>query len=111
MFVLAASIVFIMYNIINLPFISVVHNYRANLMHVTHLVILFTANYYRSMKSNTPLPQKSHIHTPAIVMLIFVTISVIFSILVIFYEIFMKVKELAKKCKSNSVENANELTN
>lgn len=53
--VLFISMTFILFNIINLPFKSVVHNYRANLIHLTQLVILLVANYYRSMKANTAL--------------------------------------------------------
>ena len=43
--------IYVMYNIINLPFKSTLQNYRACLCHVTQLIILLTTNYYRSMKS------------------------------------------------------------
>lgn len=52
LFVLAFSLAFIMYNIINLPFNDSFHNYRANLCHITQLVILLVTNYYRSMRLN-----------------------------------------------------------
>jgi hypothetical protein len=64
--ILAVSFLFIMYNIINLPFKNPIHNYRCNLAHITHLVTLFSANYYRSMKMNTPMEIKGRDHTVAI---------------------------------------------
>lgn len=39
------SFLFILYNLINLPFIKPVHNYRACFCHLTQFVILLTANY------------------------------------------------------------------
>lgn len=53
--VIAFSIFFILYNIINLPFKDAAQNYRSNYIHVCQLVTLLTANYYRSMKATTPL--------------------------------------------------------
>jgi hypothetical protein len=54
-FILAFSLLFIMYTIINLPFKSALQNYRACLCQVTQLITLLATNYYRTMKSNTPL--------------------------------------------------------
>jgi hypothetical protein len=86
--------IFLMFNIINLPFKSVLHNYRANFIHLTQLITLFVANYYRSMKANSPLSQKSHIHAPALVLIACLTISAALSLLVIIYEGFKKIKSL-----------------
>jgi hypothetical protein len=55
-----------MFNIINLPFIDAYQNYRANLCHVTQLVILFVFNFYSSMKANESLEVKSRRFTPAL---------------------------------------------
>lgn len=63
--ILAMSISFIMYNLINLPFRDIIQNYRACLCHFSQLIILFTANYYRTLKINTPTSIKAHIHSPA----------------------------------------------
>ena len=52
---LGISIAFVMFVLINLPFIDTIQNYRTVAIQVTMLYILLVANYYRSMKSNTPL--------------------------------------------------------
>lgn len=49
--VLAISIGFLLYNLVNLPFTKAYHNYRANICHFCQFIILFIAMYYRSMKS------------------------------------------------------------
>ncbi len=54
-----------MYNIINLPFDDAYQNYRANICHVTQLIILMVSNYYRSMRYNDNIEVKARIHTPA----------------------------------------------
>ena len=53
--ILALSLLFLLYNLVNLPFVRAYHNYRANICHFTQFIILFVAMYYRSMKSTTPL--------------------------------------------------------
>lgn len=65
--ILAFSIAFVMYFIINLPFRESIQNYRCGLINITALVILATTNYYRGMKSTTPLSIKGKIFTPAII--------------------------------------------
>ena len=51
----AFSLSFIMYFITNLPFTNVYQNYRGGLIHLTMTYTLLTTNYYRSMKSTTPI--------------------------------------------------------
>lgn len=53
--VLALSIMFLLYNLVNLPFTKAYHNYRANICHLTQFVTLFVAMYYRSMMSTSPI--------------------------------------------------------
>lgn len=53
--ILAISIAFVLYNIINLPFASAFDNYRANICHLTQLVTLLVSNFYTAMKANTPI--------------------------------------------------------
>lgn len=62
---LILSIFFIVYNFVNLPFKEVYHNYRANVCHITHFVIILVANYYNVMKSNLIAPIKNTIISPA----------------------------------------------
>lgn len=54
------SILYILYNLINLPFKDAYHNYRANICHVTQLVILFVTNYYDSLTETEPLEKKAY---------------------------------------------------
>ena len=49
------SLLFLMYNFVNLPFNSALHNYRANICHLSQFVMIMVANYYEVMKSSTPL--------------------------------------------------------
>lgn len=49
------SMAFVLYAIVNLPFTEASQNYRSCICHVTMLMILFNANYYRTMKDNTPM--------------------------------------------------------
>ena len=65
--IMAFALAFIMYTIVNLPFTNVYQNYRCCLIHVTMLYTLLTTNYYRGMKSTTPLEIKGRIYTPAII--------------------------------------------
>ena len=53
--ILAFSLAFMLYIIVNLPFSNVFQNYRCSLIHLTMLYTLLTTNYYRAMKSNTPI--------------------------------------------------------
>ena len=64
---MAFSLTFILYFITNLPFENAIQNYRAGLIHGTMLYTLLTTNYYRSMKSNTPLEVKGRLYTAAII--------------------------------------------
>ena len=74
-----------MYNIINLPFKDTLQNYRCNLIHITQLVTLFVANYYREMKMNTPMNVKAKTYAPAILELILIVMCIAVSALVLAY--------------------------
>lgn len=65
--ILAFCIAFMLYTIVNLPFSNAYHNYRCCFIHLTMLFTLLTTNYYRSMKSTTPMEVKGRIYTPAII--------------------------------------------
>lgn len=51
--VLALSIAFLLYNLINLPFRKAYNNYRANICHLSQFICLFIVMYYRSIKAST----------------------------------------------------------
>lgn len=44
--VLIFPLLFILYNFINLPYVKFYHNYRANVCHISQLIVLVVANYY-----------------------------------------------------------------
>lgn len=73
------------YHIVNLPFSSVLHNYRSSFIHFTEIIILLTTNYYRAMKSNTPIEIKAHLHFPAIFQTVLIAICVVFSLISLLY--------------------------
>ena len=47
------------------------------------------------MKSNTPMLLKAHIHTPAMVEIILITLCLFLSMIVLTYEIVMTVKKFS----------------
>lgn len=63
--VLAISLAFMIYNLVNLPFIDTYQNYRASTCHFTIMFIIFVSNFYTVMKVNTPMQDKSVIFSPA----------------------------------------------
>ena len=101
--VLAFCLLFMLYNLTNLPFQNVYQNYRSNIIHVCFFVILMVGNYYRSMKSTTALPDKVRIHTPSMIVLGCLGICVIVSSVVLTYEIINRIKEACRGNKSNRV--------
>lgn len=83
--IIGLSMAFILYNISNLPFSNVFQSYRANIMHISHFIILMVANYYRSMKSTTPTETKAHLHTAAQIELVVIGVCVVVSLTVLVY--------------------------
>jgi hypothetical protein len=64
MVVMALSIAFLLYNLINLPYVKAYHNYRANICHITQFICLFVTMYYRNMMSTTSYSSMAKIYTP-----------------------------------------------
>lgn len=100
--ILAFSLAFMMYTIVNLPFTNVFQNYRCSLIHITMLFTLLTTNYYRSMKSTTPIEVKGRIYTPAIIELILMVSSIGISFIVLVYEIYQMIKEWRVQKKTSN---------
>lgn len=65
LFALGISLLFLIYNLVNLPFVKAYHNYRACLCHLTQFITLFVAMYYRSMKSTSSPIEVASIFSPA----------------------------------------------
>ena len=93
---------FLLFDLVNLPFSNVYENYRSNVIYVSHLIILFTTNYYRSMKSTTPIEVKSHLHTAAIVELSALAVCVVVSLAVGVYEFVNFIRKCFKNKKKLS---------
>jgi hypothetical protein len=81
------SLLWLIYNLVNLPFIKAYHNYRACLCHIAQFVTLFTAMYYRSMKSTAPPQTVASIYLPAQIEVCLVLLCLVFSIVVLFYDL------------------------
>ena len=53
--ILFINLLFILYNVTNLPFKDTYQNYRASLCNLAQLAILLVTNYYRSLKHYTKM--------------------------------------------------------
>ena len=94
---LSFSFIFIIYTLTNLPFINVYQNYRSSFIHFTMLITLLSANYYRSMKSTTPIEIKARLYTPALLQLMLILFCIILSFFVLVYEIYELIAEWRKE--------------
>ena len=59
------------------------------------------ANYYTTMKINTPLNIKSRIYTPVIIVLVLIGCCIFVSLLVTVYDLFTKIINYCKLKKVN----------
>lgn len=91
--VMALSIAFLLYNLVNLPYAKAYHNYRANICHFAQAICLFVAMYYRSMMSSVPTADVASIYGPAYLEMAAILISLIVSLVVLVYEVYIFVKE------------------
>lgn len=95
--VLGFSILWLLYNLVNLPFKKAYHNYRANLCHLTQFICLFVTMYYRSMKSTSDPTAVSTIYSPVYIEYCCISLSFLISIIVLFYEIYIFFKSCCTK--------------
>jgi hypothetical protein len=105
LFALGISLSFLLYNLINLPFAKAYHNYRACLCHFTQFITLFVAMYYRSMKSTTAPAVVASIYSPAKLEFGLLFICLFVSILVLVYDSYLFIKEIACDTTSNNTTN------
>ena len=106
-FMLGISIVFNLYIIINLPFIDVFQNYRTAAIHITTIFIIITADYYRTMKSNTPMSIKGRLYGPAIAELVMIGICIAISFVVLVWEIYQYIKS----CRNSKIKDSGDANN
>ena len=99
--IIAFSIAFLLYNLVNLPYSKAYNNYRANICHFTQFTCLFVAMYYRSMMSSTPTNKTAQIFSPVYLEMSAILISLIVGVLVLIYEIYLFVLDC---CKSKEKE-------
>lgn len=90
---------FLLYVIVNLPFNDFYQNYRTCLIHTTTTYILLAANYYRTMKMNTPIEVKVFILIPTIIEYVLIGLCIMVSFVVLAIEIYsiIKASRLSKK--------------
>lgn len=98
--VLAISILFLLYNLVNLPYAKAYHNYRANICHLTQFVCLFVTLYYRSMTSSIDYTFVAKYFNAAYLEIGCICLSLIVSMLVLFYEIYIFIVG----CRSNKTK-------
>jgi uncharacterized membrane protein len=103
--VLGLSISFLLYNLVNLPFTKAYHNYRANICHFCQFIVLFVAMYYRSMKSSASSDQVANIYSPVYLEYACITISLVVSLLVLFYDGYIWLKECCSEDKEKGDHN------
>lgn len=90
--ILAFSFTFVLYCLINTPYKDWYHNYRSCFVHCAMLTILLITNYYRTMKSTTPLQIKAKIHSPALLQLSLIFSCLFVSIVVLIYDTYLRMK-------------------
>ncbi len=96
------SMLWMLYNLANLPFKQAYQNYRANFCHIAQLLILMVSNYYDSMLETELLEKKAYKFTAAEIEIAAVYVCVGFSGLCLVYDSVIFIKNILKK-KSNKV--------
>lgn len=62
-------------------------------------MILMVANYYRSMKANTPIGIKGYIFTPVLAVFGLIVLCVVCSLARLVYEIYLDIKQICQMQK------------
>ena len=109
--VIALSLAFLLYNLVNLPYAKAYHNYRANICHLTQFISLFVALYYRSMMSSTSRTRMSTVFAPVYLQFSFIALSLIVSLVVLVYEVYLFILECWQKKESKKVSENDSISN
>ncbi len=99
MIIMGFTLGFTIYFLVSLPFSNPLHNYRAGVCHASFIIILFVAMYYRNMKSNFPIEEMAKVSAPAIMVIVSLFVSLVFSAAMLVYEFIFFIKALLKKYK------------
>jgi hypothetical protein len=86
------SMLWVMYNLINLPFRKAYQNYRACACHVAQLVILMVANYYDSMLSTEPWEKKGYQFKAAELQIAAIYVALAVSVMCLIYDSYLFIK-------------------
>ena len=108
--VMAISIGFLLYSLVNLPFTKAYHNYRCNLCHLTNFVTLFVVMYYRSMMSSVSYQEVGKIYAPAYLELACILLCLGVSIVILGYEIYIYVQSKVESCNKEDTNESVEKT-
>jgi hypothetical protein len=82
---------------VNLPYAKAYHNYRANVCHFAQFICLFVAMYYRSMMSSASTSSIAQVYTPVYIQMGAIVLSLVVSVLVLVYEIYLFVLDCCCK--------------
>ena len=101
--VVGFSIVFLLYNFVNLPFRAAYHNYRANICHCAQLVTLVVTNYYDSMTENEPMEKKAYQFSAAEMQIAAIYIAVGFSAICLVNDFYQFIKRTCLSSKRSEM--------
>ncbi len=101
LFSLGCSLLFLIYNLVNLPFAKAYHNYRACLCHLAQFITIFVAMYYRSMRPTISPFQTAAILSPAKLLFWTILCTLVTSVIVLIYDGYLFVKESCLEGKSS----------
>lgn len=79
------SFILTLYFVINLPFKHLRHNYRSALIHISELIILFIAYYYKNRIKYTYFEYRNNSFEVVIICIAFICLCCIVSIIIVCY--------------------------
>ncbi len=105
------SLLWVVYNLVNLPFRQAYQNYRACSCHIAQLVILMVGNYYDSLLSNEPWDKKGYQFKAAEIQIWAIYIALSVSVACLIYDSYLFIRRMCckeelkskKKVKSSKV--------
>ena len=98
------GIIFFFYLFGDKPYEAAYHKWRTGVIQLCCLAGLGTAMYYRSMRSNTPIPVRTAILEPAYLVCFALLTSLLVSMAALGYELYLKFNKL-KLCKASNTSN------
>ena len=104
------SLIWVAYNLANLPFKKAYQNYRANSCHIAQLVILMVGNYYDSLLSNEPWEKKGYQFKAAEIQIAAIYVALVVSVICLIYDAYLFIKRMfCEKPKAKRIRPVNKL--